>query len=71
MLIQSSISENKKRGMFHVKHPLYLCLKFYSVLTDFVNITQLYQRSLHWSTWFARILIWCLIKFLNQNDVTL
>lgn len=71
MLIQSSISENKKKRMFHVKHPLYLCLNFYFVLTHFKTITQLYQRSLHWSTWFTRILIWCLIKFLNQNDVTL
>ncbi len=42
MLIQSSISENKKKRMFHVKHPLYLCLKYYFVLTDFKTIMQLY-----------------------------
>lgn len=71
MLIQSSISENKKKRMFHVKHPLYPCLKYYFVLTDFKTIMQLYQWSFHRSAWFAWILIWCLIKFLNQDDMTL
>ncbi len=70
MLIQYSISRKQKKRMFHVKHPLYLYLKLYFVLTHFKTITQLYQRSLHWSTWFAWILIWCLIKFLNQDDMT-